>query len=60
MDRHYHVWVYERDENGRINVLRRRDETYQKRRQAIYALPKISILAWDGHDIHARASVGVR
>ena len=46
MDHHYHVWVYERDGDGTINTLRRRGETYQKRRQAIYALQKFRF--WPG------------
>ena len=46
MDRHFHVWVYERDEDGTINTLRRRREVYPKRRQAQYALQKFRF--WPG------------
>ena len=38
MERHYHCWLYEREADGTINNLRRRPETYEKRRQAVYAL----------------------
>ena len=44
MKRHYHCWVYERDTDGTINTLRRRPETYEKRRQAIYALQTFRFL----------------
>ena len=36
--RHWHVWLYEREADGRINVLRRQPETYEKRGRAIRAL----------------------
>lgn len=29
--RHWHVWLYERDADDQINVLRRQPETYDKR-----------------------------
>ena len=37
-NRHYHIWHYERDEDGRINTMRRIPETYETRRKANYAL----------------------
>ena len=37
-DRHYHIWLYERDEDGRINNMRRQEATYESRRKANYAL----------------------
>ena len=38
VDRHYHSWIYERDADGTINLMRRQPETFEKRRQAIYNL----------------------
>ena len=46
VDRHYHVWLYERDTDGTINILRRHGETYPKRRQAQYALQRFRF--WPG------------
>ena len=37
-NRHYHIWLYERDAEGRINTMRRDGATFHKRRQANYAL----------------------
>ena len=34
MDRHYHVWLYERGEDGTISILRRADGRFEKRWQA--------------------------
>ena len=37
-DRHWHVWLYERDEDGTINILRRHPDAYEKRGRAVRAL----------------------
>ena len=44
VDRHYHCWIYERDADGTINLLRRRPETFEKRRQAIYNLQRFRFM----------------
>ena len=43
MDRHYHIWLYERSEDGTINTLRRDPTTYEKRRKANYALERFRV-----------------
>ena len=37
-NRHHHVWLYERDPDGRINTMRRSEATFLTRRKANYAL----------------------
>ena len=44
VDRHYHCWIYERDADGTINLLKRRPETFEKRRQAIYNLQRFRFM----------------
>ena len=38
METHYHIWRYDRDEDGTIRYMERDDRVYPKRRQANYVL----------------------
>ena len=53
-NRHYHIWLYERDADGRINTMRRDGATFDNRRRRRITAMDLAGLQQEARELGAR------